>query len=257
MGWAEDQWQPQERTGEVLLDGRVVMRFQATVGQDDSYERAQMAAERLNRAVADGARARDFGIRARSNTYQIYAQQDVVAEVVVGDTIGTGMNVRILAEDWQRNIRDILAYNPRARATARQGQWTDNGSQWQGQTGEVLLDGRVVMRFLATVGQDEPYARAKAAASALNRVLDGGARARDFGVQERSGIYQIYAAQYVVAEVVAGDARNTGSSASALAQDWQRSIQDILTANSRARATARQGQWNDMRPMMDPKQQSY
>ena len=113
--WAVGQATARE-IGEVLVREVVVMRLRATVGDQRPGARAEAAAERLNQALAAGAKGDDFAAGKLGAAAVIYTQDYIITRVEPGDAQPQGLTPEALASIWQQNLALALAESAAAAA---------------------------------------------------------------------------------------------------------------------------------------------
>lgn len=90
--------------------------------------------------------------------------------------------------------------------------------------GEVVMGGRVVMRFKAFYQGQSPYARAKQAAAQVNKALDANTTPERILTQKKGTGMKLVAGGVTVAQVGPPDATAGQTSVSALAAAWQQNL---------------------------------
>jgi hypothetical protein len=104
-------------------------------------------------------------------------------------------------------------------------------------TGEVLVDGTVVFRYLTAPAGLTPQDRAGVAAQKLQDTLAADSDWRQFHVQPSGGGQGVYGKQGLVALVTKEDAQAAGSSVQNLALDWRDNLALALGGDPPKRGT--------------------
>jgi hypothetical protein len=124
MAWADEAQAPQlEATaekvaeggadrGQVSINGAPVFTLQVESGGLSAYERAMIAANRLNKAFVAGSKPDDFGGQVIQGTECVVAGNDLIVTVDDGDAAPLGKDKAQVAEDWaaaiRTKMRDVL-----------------------------------------------------------------------------------------------------------------------------------------------------
>jgi hypothetical protein len=232
FGWDRDR--DGDRVAEVLVDQTVVMRLQATVGNDSPIERARAVAERINDAARRDSRAIRFEVREVNRAVAVYMDGRFIAAVAADDTRGTGMNTSALGRRWRDRLADAFRNRSRARATAREVR-----SDADARAVDVLLGSRVVIRLRSDIGRDTAYERATEAAGNLNDALRRPLRRDIVEARERRGNYEIYVNGEFIIRTTREDAEDRRMNARDLGRSWRDAIIEALRVNPNARASLR------------------
>jgi hypothetical protein len=113
--------------GEVLLDDKVVIRFNVDAGDQSPAQRAEAVANRLNNALQNDAGWQQFTVQATNGGNGVYAGNKLIAMATRDDAQAAGTNTRDLAFDWRDNIITTLG----GKVPSRGGQEGDYDS-WEG-----------------------------------------------------------------------------------------------------------------------------
>jgi len=117
--------------GEVLIDDRVVMRFQVAAGGYSPLERAQVASERLNAVLQESSDWRQFSMEPVSGLQAIYAGEQLIATVTAEDAAAADTTVLALASEWRDNIiRALGGEPPQGEAEASLSDWEGAETKW-------------------------------------------------------------------------------------------------------------------------------
>jgi hypothetical protein len=105
--------------GEVLVDGKVVMRIRSAAGGFSATQRAEQVAGRLNQAFAAGAGWRDVGIGEVNNEQAVMTKQGRL--LITADRFhaqANGTTPTMLAHAWEGNLVQALGGQADAPAAA-------------------------------------------------------------------------------------------------------------------------------------------
>ncbi len=94
---------------QVLLDGRPLFTIETPAGDHTPYERAQIAAQRLNDAIAQGAKPEDFRADVVQGLNVVLFRNQVIVTVDEEQAKRVGRTRAEVAEAWAAAIREALA----------------------------------------------------------------------------------------------------------------------------------------------------
>ena len=132
MAWADGAQAPQLQAtgqkiteggvdkGQVLINGTAILTLQVESGGLSAYERAMIAANRLNLAFVAGDKPEDFAAQVLQGTNCVVAKNQLIVTIEDGDAAPSGKDKAQVAEDWaaaiRTKMRDVLG-QPQPGAT--------------------------------------------------------------------------------------------------------------------------------------------
>ncbi len=106
--------------GRVVVGEQEVLVLAAPIGGFSGYERALIVADRLNRLIQAGAKARDVVLSERDGMPVIEVQERLLVSVTAADGQLLNESPQRLAEQWAHNIRAALGNGEEAAAATAQ-----------------------------------------------------------------------------------------------------------------------------------------
>jgi hypothetical protein len=117
MAWADGAQAPQLQAtaqkvteaavekGQVLINGTAIFTLQVESGGLAAYERALIAANRLNQAFVAGDKPEDFAAQVLQGTNCVVAKDQLIVTIEDGDGAPAGKDKAQVSEDWAAAIR--------------------------------------------------------------------------------------------------------------------------------------------------------
>jgi len=112
--------------GRVTVDGKEVAVLAVQSGDNNGYERAVVVANRINREIRDGLKAREVTVHTTRGAYVINGRGTALVTVTVDDARVMQEGGQALAERWAGNLREALG-GPREAADGGEAQ---QGGAW-------------------------------------------------------------------------------------------------------------------------------
>ncbi len=213
--------------GLVKVNGVAVIKCEAESGGLSAYERAMLAANRINLALTAGSTADDFTASNVEGTDCVVVGDKLVAAVDDPEATAAGKTKAEVAQDWATAIQAVVQSPPAPVAApplppgpASAQKLTVGGAE----KGKVSMGGAEVLRFEVESGGLSAYERAMLAANRINLVLAAGGTAADFNAQLIETTDCVVGADQLIATVDAADATG-GKTPTQVAQQWTAAIQ--------------------------------
>lgn len=245
--------------GRVLIGEQVVITTLFTNNDMDPYERASLAAARINMAVESGAGAEDFQVFEVDGTWYVLGGQRMIISVAEMEATAFDVSAESLATSWVSAITNALhqvlgteapaeteepaepvesqepaeaveateAAEPVGPPSVEHQEDTRDGRQ----VGLLLIDGREVLQVRTTAGGYAPPVRARMLATRLSRQIEAGLLPSEVIAGSLYGLQVVQAREQLLISIEKSEADSHGRSASELAGEWARAISGALAAH--------------------------
>jgi hypothetical protein len=244
--------------GRVLIAGKEVIRCVWPNGELHPYERAALAAARINLALDQGVRPEEFRAVDRDGNWMVVARDIVVISIGPKDPGVYGISAEALAQRWASAITTALYAAVGQKPPAQQPlppfpvevRRTTVGGQ---DAGVMLVNGKQVLTIAAAASGLSGYERTGIVADRLKKAVADGALPQDVRVGDAYGIPVVQIGETLLVTIDQEDARAAGKTPQALAQEWAgrvaNSIADFYASIGRPEYPAEQ--WQPTEPYED------
>jgi len=242
--------------GRVLIGEQVVITTLFTNNDMDPYERASLAAARINMAVESGAGADDFQVFEVDGTWYVLGGDRMIISVAEMEATASGVSAESLAASWVSAIatalHQVLGTEARAESVqpAEQAETVEpeeptaaaepagppsvehqEDTRDGRQVGLLLIDGQEVLQVLTTAGGYAPPVRARMLATRLSRQIEAGLLPSEVIAGSLYGLQVVQAREQLLISIEKAEADSHGRSPSVLAGEWARAISGALAAH--------------------------
>lgn len=227
------------------VQGRVMMRDRAVIttlfsnNGVEPYERASIAAARINLCVEQGAKPEDFRAVEEGGSWFVVAGDRMIISVAPMEDQAFKTSAEALAGTWAANIaaalHEVLGTQPQPSAAtaapeppvveAREVQ-ADGGS-----VGVLLIDGKEVVRILAKSGSFGPARRAEILAQRLRKLIAEGLQPSEVVAGSLRSLTIVKGRDQMLIGIEPTEAEKHGKLPSAVAKQWAGAISGALTAH--------------------------
>lgn len=244
--------------GRVLIGGKEVIRCVWPNGDLQPYERAALAAARINLALDQGFRPEDFRAVSRDTDWMVVARDIVVISIGPKDPGAFGISAEALAKRWASAITTALYAAIGQKPPAQQPlpplpAQVQRGGTDADPAGILLVNGKQVLTISAASSGLSGYERTRIVADRLKKAVAEGALPQDVRVGDAYGIPVVQIGEALLVTVDQEDARRAVKTPEAVAQEWAgrlaNSIADFYASVGRADYPAEQ--WQPTEPYED------
>lgn len=220
--------------GRVVIQDRVVIETRGAAYDLGPYERASVAAARLNLALEQNAKPAEIQAIQREGAWTVVAGDRVIIGVATGDLPDAETTGQQLATSWATNI--ALAVHelqgtkpgedqplPEFRAEGRD--LREDGAS----IGVLMINGQEVLRIYASSPGLTPPQRAQVVAERLVEAVKNGAMPADVGTTTVQGMSIVKIGETLLVTVSPIDAERANVTEDELARVWSKSIAGALS----------------------------
>jgi len=225
--------------GKVMIRDRAVITTVFSNNGVEPYERASIAAARINLCVEQGSRPEDFRAVEEGGSWFVVAGDRMIISVAPMEDQAFKTSAEALAGTWAANIttalHEVFGTQPQPSAAtaapeppvieAREAQ-ADGGS-----VGVLLIDGNEVVRILAKSGSFEPARRAEILAQRLNKLIAEGLQPSEVVAGSLRTLSIVKGRDQMLIGIEPTEAEKHGKLPSAVAKQWASAISGALTAH--------------------------
>lgn len=242
-------------TGRVVLGSQTVIETRSMLDGLGPYERASVAAARINLAREEKARPGDFQAIEREGRWLVVAGDRIIISVAPTEGDETEADT---ARRWATNIALALHQAlgtkpgsdvpiPPALVDAREDMIEG------GRVGVVLIDGLETLRIVAAAPGLTPFERAQVVANRVRKATDEGALPQDVRADTLYGMEIVKVKDTLLITVAPADAEAAKKTPRQLAQAWAQALSEALARHySQAAGPALANQeWQPKEPYDD------
>jgi hypothetical protein len=211
--------------GRVLIGGREVIRCVWPNGDLQPYERAALAAARINLCLDQGFRPEEFRAVSRGTEWLVVARDVLIISIAPKDPGAFGITAEALANRWAAAIPTALYAAIGQKPPSEQPlppfpvevRRSGTGAN---EAGILLVNGKQVLTITAATSGLTGYERAGIVADRLKKAVAEGALPQDVRVGDAYGIAVVQINETLLVTVDEADAKRAGKTPQGLAQDW-------------------------------------
>lgn len=221
--------------GRVLIGDRVVITTIFTNNEMDPYERASIAAARINIALEGGAGAEDFKAVQEGDVWYVVAGDRVIISVAAMEAEALDVSAESLATSWASGItaalHQVLGTEPPAEPIGPPTVGHREDVQDGQSVGVLLIDDKDVLIVRTASGGYAPPVRARMLATRLARQVEAGLQPSEVVAGSLYGLQVVQAREQLLISIERAEADKHGKSTGDLARDWARAISGALAAH--------------------------
>jgi hypothetical protein len=219
--------------GRVLVNGAPVFEYLANAGWYDGYERALIAAGNIRKVLSEGAASHHFHAGQVSGYEAVMADGEKIITIDPADAQYNSTPAVRLARTWADNLASAIAAAEQKQVPAGapevsiEGERTEIGGNV---VGDVVINGRLVIRIWQGIDGQGAFERAKAIAKRIRDNVKAGYGPDNLAAGEHQGRTAILMGDKLVAYVDPYHADLNSSTPDNLARVWALNIADALDA---------------------------
>lgn len=211
--------------GQVLIGELVVIETQDELGGLGPYERASIAAARINLAVQEGARPEDFKTVQRGGEWLVVARDRVIIGVSAGEARAQKTTAKDLADKWATEtsmaLYEALGAKPGESVPLPPVSVEPKAIMVEGvEAGALMMNDQEVLRITTPAPGLTPYQRAEIVADRLKQAIGEGALPQDVQASSLYGMAVVKVGETLLITVDEQAATNAGKTSQALAGEW-------------------------------------
>lgn len=220
--------------GRVVIGQRIVIETRGTSNELGPYERASVAAARINLALEQKASPGDIRAIQREDDWSVVAGDRVIIGIATEDLPDGRTSEQQLASAWATNIalaiHELQGTKPGEDAPIPELQAEAREVREEGASvGVLVVNGRETLRIHASASGLTPVERAGVVAERLVDAVRNGAMPGDVGTTTVQGMSIVRVAETLLVTVSPMDAEQAKLTPGELAQVWADSIAAALS----------------------------